>query len=248
MSETPKTAAETLQAVMKEAQALGKGEFASTGSGNQGYNFRGIDAVMNLVGPLLRKHGAFIIPEVVQQKHETSQQTTQYRNGGEKVQHVTRTVVTVAYHWHGPDGSSVTGTVAGEAFDYGDKATSKAMSVAYRTFLLQTLCLPTDEPDPDLYQYDAALPQQAPQERQQAPEPQQAPPRPVQAPQQGTPLPETADECRFHLFNLCQTQRIDPAQVAARVGELTGGTPIQSVTDAAPLQQVIKEMEGSVSR
>ena len=30
------------------------------------------------------------------------------------------------------------------------------MSVAYRTFLLQLLCLPTDEPDPDTFSYDAA--------------------------------------------------------------------------------------------
>src|SRR5690606_34079164 len=36
----------------------------------------------------------------------------------------------------------------GEAMDSGDKATSKAMSVAFRTALIQALALPTDEPDP----------------------------------------------------------------------------------------------------
>jgi hypothetical protein len=28
------------------------------------------------------------------------------------------------------------------------------MSVAYRTFLLQLFCLPTDEPDPDTFSYE----------------------------------------------------------------------------------------------
>ena len=137
--ETPQTAIATIQAVMRDAQALGKGER----NAQQGFNFRGVDAVMNLIGPLLRKHGAFIVPELVSHRYETAQQ-----EGKRGPQYVTRSVVTVAYHWHGPDGSTITGTVAGEAFDYGDKATSKAMSVAFRTYLLQTLTLPTNEPDP----------------------------------------------------------------------------------------------------
>jgi hypothetical protein len=33
-------------------------------------------------------------------------------------------------------------TVVGEAMDSGDKATAKAMSVAFRTALLQALCTP----------------------------------------------------------------------------------------------------------
>jgi hypothetical protein len=40
--------------------------------------------------------------------------------------------------------------------DSGDKATAKAMSVAMRTALLQALCLPTDEPDPDATSYERA--------------------------------------------------------------------------------------------
>ena len=231
--DTPQTAVSTIQAVMRDAQALGKGER----NAQQGFNFRGVDAVMNLIGPLLRKHGAFIVPELVSQRYETSQQ-----EGRKGVQYVTRSVVTVAYHWYGPDGSSITGTVAGEAFDYGDKATSKAMSVAFRTYLLQTLTLPTHEPDPDLYGYgqDDALPQQPAQQPRAAAAPQ----TPQSAPARG---PVTANECRDHLFTLSQQKGINPADIAARVVEITGGTPIENVTDAAVLQQVITEMEGSVS-
>lgn len=228
-TEAPQTAIATIQAVMRDAQALGKGER----NAQQGFNFRGVDAVMNLIGPLLRKHGAFIVPELVSHRYETAQQ-----EGKRGPQYVTRSVVTVAYHWHGPDGSVVTGTVAGEAFDYGDKATSKAMSVAFRTYLLQTLTLPTNEPDPDTFSYGHDEPQQAaPQPVSRAPQAAQSAPR----------RPVTANECRDHLFSLSQQRGINPADIAARVVEITGGTPIEDVTDAAPLQQVIAEMEGSVS-
>lgn len=227
-TEAPQTAIATIQAVMRDAQALGKGER----NAQQGFNFRGVDAVVNLIGPLLRKHGAFIVPELVSHRYETAQQ-----EGKRGPQYVTRSVVTVAYHWHGPDGSVVTGTVAGEAFDYGDKATSKAMSVAFRTYLLQTLTLPTNEPDPDTFSYGHDEPQQG-----------QAAPQPVsRAPQAAPRRPVTANECRDHLFSLSQQRGINPADIAARVVEITGGTPIEDVTDAAPLQQVIAEMEGSVS-
>ena len=74
------------------------------------------------------------------------------RNGGSL--NVVR--VTVNYSVFGDEGDPIHGMVAAEAFDSGDKATAKAMSVAYRTFLLQLLCLPTDEPDPDTYSYEVA--------------------------------------------------------------------------------------------
>ncbi|NKU87713.1 hypothetical protein GS884_09095 [Rhodococcus hoagii] len=49
----------------------------------------------------------------------------------------------------GPAGDSFSGSAYGEAADAGDKAVSKAQSVAYRTFLLQGLTVPTEERDPD---------------------------------------------------------------------------------------------------
>jgi hypothetical protein len=64
--------------------------------------------------------------------------------------------VMVRYTFHAPDGSSLETVVPAESFDSGDKATAKAMSVAFRTCLLQTLCLPTDEVDPDATSYERA--------------------------------------------------------------------------------------------
>lgn len=64
--------------------------------------------------------------------------------------------VIVQYVFAAEDGTTLAATVAAEALDSGDKATAKAMSVAFRTALLQALCLPTDEPDPDHDIYERA--------------------------------------------------------------------------------------------
>lgn len=135
-------AQELIVALMEEVQSLSKDEKNL----KQGFNFRGIDAVMNKVGPALRKHGGFIVPVVVDKGAEIVKSAS-----GGTLNYVR---LTVTYCVYGDDGQYIAGTVAAEAFDSGDKATAKAMSVAYRTFLLQLLCLPTDEPDPDSYSYE----------------------------------------------------------------------------------------------
>ncbi len=128
--------------VMKEVQGLAKRDKNTS----QGFNFRGIDAVMNAVGPALRKHGGFIVPIVVESRNSVGQTA--------KGSNLNLVHVVVDYSVYGSEGEPVVGRVAAEAFDSGDKATAKAMSVAYRTFLLQLLCLPTDEPDPDSFSYE----------------------------------------------------------------------------------------------
>lgn len=133
---------DALAAVMVDVQAVAKNDRNT----HQNFMFRGIDAVVNAVGPALRTHGVVVVPDV-QDVHHEAVQTSQGKPS-------TACRVTVAYHFYAPDGSSVTATVAGEAWDSGDKATPKAMSVAFRTALLQALTLPTDEPDPDEHTYE----------------------------------------------------------------------------------------------
>jgi hypothetical protein len=113
---------------------------------HQKFMFRGIDAVVNAVGPALRKHKVLVVPDV-----ETVTYMPVTTTGNKPA---TACRVVVAYTFHAPDGSSVTAKVAGEAWDSGDKATPKAMSVAFRTALLQALALPTDEPDPDATSFE----------------------------------------------------------------------------------------------
>jgi hypothetical protein len=140
------TAAEVVLSVMNDVQGLAKKDKNQA----QGFSFRGIDSVMNAVGPALRKAGGFVVPAVQSVRHETL--TTA------KGSQMNAAYVEVLFSVHGSDGEPISGIVAAEAFDSGDKATAKAMSVAMRTFLLQLLCLPTDEPDPDSFSYEAGKP------------------------------------------------------------------------------------------
>ena len=135
-------AREIIVAVMNDVQAVAKRDRNEA----QRFNFRGIDAVLNAVGPAFRKHGGFIVPNVL----DTRTESLPSKNGGSL--NVVR--LTVEFGVYGTEGEPIVGVVVAEAFDSGDKATAKAMSVALRTFLLQLLALPTDEPDPDSYSYE----------------------------------------------------------------------------------------------
>lgn len=132
-----------LAGVMADLRAVGKGDFNQ----HQGFKFRGIDAVVNAVGPVLRDHRVIVFPILREREYVVLPAA----NSG-KSMIVCRLVVT--YRFATVDGSSIDTTVAAEAFDYGDKATPKAMSVAFRIALLQALALPTDEPDPDSNTYE----------------------------------------------------------------------------------------------
>lgn len=131
---------QALSAVMNDVQGVKKGERNTAPNGN--YMFRGIDAVTNAVGPALRKHGVIVVPEVLTAEYGTVVV-------GAKRTEMGHARATIAYTWYGPEGDSVRSVTAGEAMDSGDKAMAKAHSVAFRICMIQTLCLPTDEPDPD---------------------------------------------------------------------------------------------------
>ncbi len=133
-------------AVMNEVQGVAKRDRNT----QQNFSFRGIDAVLNAVGPALRKHNVFIRSEVLEK--QTDEITTK---AGGKMLHV---VLLVAYFFVATDGTEVMTVVPGEASDAGDKGFSKAMSVALRTALIQALALPTDEPDPDHTTFERAEP------------------------------------------------------------------------------------------
>jgi hypothetical protein len=139
---------EALAKVMTEVGAVGKNDR----NGQQGWSFRGVDAVVNAVAPAMKKHGVIVLPRVT--NHDVSLISV---SGGKQMRSV---VVTVRYTFIGPSGDQLEAVSVGEAFDSGDKATAKAMSVALRTCLLQALLLPTDEPDPDhdIYEVSPATP------------------------------------------------------------------------------------------
>lgn len=136
-----------LNEVMKEVGAVHKRERNT----HQNFSFRGIDTVTNAVSPAFRKHGVVAFPQMISNEYETV-------TIGERRTQMGYARLVVRYVFAAPDGSSIEVIVPAEAMDSGDKATAKAMSVAYRTALLQTLCLPTDESDPDADTYERTAP------------------------------------------------------------------------------------------
>ena len=181
------TVHQALSKVMGDVQAVKK----DSKNQAQKFNFRGIDAVMNAVGPALRKHGVVILPEDVD-VHRTNGTTA---NGKQTAE----VVVKVTYRVYGPSGDSIHGKVAAEAMDFGDKAIAKAMSVAYRTFLLQALTIPTDEPDPDSESFEREAPNRigASQENRGLPV------------EQGVPKRTVVEQCGTILDSFCATHHLD---------------------------------------
>lgn len=135
--------AQAMGAIMKEVGAIAKKDKNTS----QGFNFRGIDSVVNAVSPALQKHGVIVVPSVEDYEYAT----VEIGRNRTAMGHVK---VKVTYTFIGANGDAIKATVVGEAMDSGDKATAKAMSVAFRTALLQALALPTDEPDPDSQSYE----------------------------------------------------------------------------------------------
>lgn len=124
---------------MKDIRAIGK----DSKNAQQGFMYRGIDAVMNALQPALVQHGIFVVPEVLEQKREE-----RVTAKGASLIH---SILKVRYDFIAvKDGSRVSATVIGEGMDSGDKASNKAMSVAFKYACFQVFCIPTEEmKDPD---------------------------------------------------------------------------------------------------
>lgn len=104
----------------------------------QHYAFRGIDDLYQAIQPVFCRHGVFVVPAVL----ETRREERKTQKGATLIY----TMLTVKHTFYAPDGSSVEAVTAGEAMDSGDKSANKAMSAAMKYALIETLCIPTDEP------------------------------------------------------------------------------------------------------
>jgi hypothetical protein len=148
-----------LAAIMSDASAIGKDSYNKM----QGFNFRGIDAVMNHLHPIFAKHGVIILPTVLDEK--TEERVT--KNGGNLIYRILK----IRFEFVADDGSSVACIVLGEGMDSGDKASNKAMAVALKYALTQMLLLPYDEVDPDAETHEVK-PKPTPSEPKPAPMPE----------------------------------------------------------------------------
>ena len=186
-----------LAKVMRSVDHVGKGDFNS----HQKFSFRGIDGVLNAVGPALREHNVVVYPRLHDVAYEED------KTSGGKASTACRVVVD--YVFASVDGSTVETRVAAESWDTGDKAMPKAMSVAMRTALIQALALPTDEPDPDSFTYT----------REAADEKKERDAAKIQRVSDGIKAAKTVDELRALWAQAAPWQQ---ERIAARVEELNG--------------------------
>lgn len=138
----------SLCAITAEIGALGKNKKNQ----QQGYAFRGVDDLMNCLHPLFAKYGVLMVPEVLE--------STREERITAKGSALISAILKVKYHLIGIDGSEVTATVIGEGMDTADKASNKALAVAFKYAAFQIFCIPTDEigkDDPDNFTPDRSI-------------------------------------------------------------------------------------------
>lgn len=132
-----------ISAAMADISAIGKDKYNQ----QQGFKFRGVDNVMNALKPILTKNKIFTVPQVLEQTRESKVTT----KGGE----LRYSLLKIAFRFYTTDGSFVEAVTLGEGMDSGDKASNKAMAIAYKYALFQVFCIPTEEiADPDGESYE----------------------------------------------------------------------------------------------
>lgn len=143
---------------MRKIGAIGK----DSKNAQQGYKFRGIDAVYNALNPVMAELGLFICPEILDHRREERISEKEYN--GQKTQTVLKySILTIKYTLFAPDGSNVSCVVVGEGMDSGDKASNKAMSVALKYACFQLFMIPTEEMvDPDAETHEVTSKAQTP--------------------------------------------------------------------------------------
>jgi len=126
----------------------------------QGYAFRGIDSIVNKVGPIFSALGIMVAPVT---RLISSEEVTSAK-GARGYRVIVETVWTFSIHVDRqsagevrfPETSSITAQTMGESIDYSDKALNQAQTQSFKNALVQVLTIPTGEVDPDELSPDTA--------------------------------------------------------------------------------------------
>lgn len=124
---------EAINSIMQDVDGIGKNKKNT----QQGYSFRGIDDMYNVLQPLFKKHNVFIASNVLESKRE--ERLTKSGNA------LIYTIAKCQFRFFTIDGSCIESIIEGEAMDSGDKSTNKAMSTALKYALMQMFLIPTEE-------------------------------------------------------------------------------------------------------
>lgn len=122
---------------LEDVGAIGK----DSRNASQGFNYRGIDDVYNALHPILSKHKLFMTNTIL------SETTEERKTSRGSIMYSVK--LHCRFKMYTTDGSFVETDAVGEGQDMGDKATNKAMSIAYKYALFQLFCIPTMSIDPD---------------------------------------------------------------------------------------------------
>ena len=117
-----KTVVQALAAVAGRMPPVGKNSKSP-----EGYNYRGIEQILEVAGPLLAAEGVVIVPFV---RITGVQPVVGMKDGW------TETTVSVEWQIHGPDGSFLCAMTVGIARDKSDKGSNKAQTQAYKYLLM----------------------------------------------------------------------------------------------------------------
>jgi hypothetical protein len=154
LEDTKMSVYKAINKVQADLSKLGISKDRKNSQGN-GYQFRGIDDIYNVVSPLLSQHGLCILPRVISRECIERQS----KAGGA----LFYTTVEVEFDFVcAEDGSKHIVKTFGEAMDTSDKSTNKAMSAAYKYACLQAFAIPTEgDNDADAATHEvAAAPKQ----------------------------------------------------------------------------------------
>lgn len=115
------------------AEGIGK----TRNNTQQGYKFRGVDEVMNAFAPILASEGLYLRPRF--SEREVAERVS--AKGGA----LFCVTLKAEFDFSNESGETVTvGPFYGEAMDSADKATNKAMAVAFKYAMFQTFCVPLE--------------------------------------------------------------------------------------------------------
>lgn len=208
---------------MADISAIGKDKYNQ----QQGFKFRGIDDVMNALKPILTKNKIFTVPQVLEQTREIKVTA----KGGE----LRYSLLKIAFRFYATDGSFIEAVTLGEGMDSGDKASNKAMAIAYKYALFQVFCIPTEEmTDPDGESYET----KHETETQKKPEQPQQQSKPVEN-QTETPADYIKRECRNIGMDVQELSRVRAALVEENI---VRNIPTKEMTmaDAKAMMDAVK--------
>lgn len=126
---------QSIIAAMRMAAEKGIAKRMRADLGGAKVNYRGIEDAMNEMCSVLVLAGITVTPD-----YSDLQIVERAKGEGKATRFVT---LKGSFTFEAEDRSSVKAVFYGEAMDSGDKATIKAQSVAFRTALFQTFCVPT---------------------------------------------------------------------------------------------------------